>query len=161
MSTLEIILNSLVAIGTIGASGVALWLWLKDKKRHLSIEFSWDETTHDLPKVFILNDGGKVEKIESIVADFDKTSILNKNFDDYQYSFEDLVLVPGNTTIIKLEILDRALKFQEKQSNENKYDLKVSAFTASDKCFSITKKYTYDEVYNMFAVNGLNADLYE
>ena len=50
MYTLEIVLNSLVAVGTIGAAVVALWLGIKDKRRHLSLEFSWDSSTHDVQK---------------------------------------------------------------------------------------------------------------
>ena len=78
--------------------------------------------------------------------------------------FENLVLTPGKSTCIELELEDNTPAFNEvveKKADKQKHKLEALTYTDSGSCFSITREYTYEEVFTMFALYGFNADLYE
>ena len=59
-------INLASAIGTIGATTVALWLALRDTGRHVDGTFIWEAASSYLPILLIQNTSRKIFVLESI-----------------------------------------------------------------------------------------------
>ena len=93
-----LILDTLTAFGTVGATIVALWLGLRDNKQKIVGLFVWSATTNYQPTLLIQNTGKRVVVIESVEVFYDRKSIAHINFFEIN-SLRNFTIIEANQVV--------------------------------------------------------------
>lgn len=80
MNCFSTVLNTLTAVGTVGATVVALWLGLRNDKTRINGVFLWSSVTNGSPTLLVQNIGTRIAVIESVEVLYDKKKVCNVSF---------------------------------------------------------------------------------
>ena len=146
-------INLASAIGTIGATTVALWLALRDTGRHVDGTFIWEAASSYQPILLIQNTSGKIVVLESIeIKYYGKIAYMIDATEDFKFARQSIIEA-GN--IQKIPINTGKLKFAKPSNPKRKYALKVIIRQRTGPKKVCTVKYSYEELDARFFGQGL------
>ena len=85
-------INLASAIGTIGATTVALWLALRDTGRHVDGTFIWEAASSYQPILLIQNTSGKIVVLESSeIKYYGKIAYMIDATEDFKFARQSII----------------------------------------------------------------------
>ena len=153
MDCIHLILEILTAVGTVGATVVALWLALRNSQPQINGVFVWSMATRYAPTLLVQNTGKKIVVIDSVKVLYNRHLVCNIRFSE-EYSLKDFIIfeagevksVPFNTDWLQIDA----------PANQTKpYKLKVVITPRSGRKGVSKQKYSYKELQSLFFGYGL------
>ena len=152
MSTSDWI-NLLSAIGTVGATAVALWLALRGNQRRIDGTFIWEAATSYQPTLLVQNTSNRLVVIESIdIRYMDIPVCTIKASEDYALS-KYVIIESGQ--IQKIPMCEFLLEFPKPVDVKKKHQMKVIIKQQKGQQCVFTTKLSYDELQERFFGQGL------
>ena len=150
-----LILDTLTAFGTVGATIVALWLGLRDNKQKIVGLFVWSATTNYQPTLLIQNTGKRVVVIESVEVFYDRKSIAHINFFEIN-SLRNFTIIEANQ-VVQCPINSDWLKFNlgKNLEDEKRRTLKIKIKTQRFFRYTTTQKYSHYDLTHLLFGEGL------
>ena len=146
-------INLASAIGTIGATTVALWLALRDTGRHVDGTFIWEAASSYQPILLIQNTSRRIVVLESIeIKYYGKIAYMIDATEDFKFARQSIIEA-GN--IQKIPINTGKLKFAKPSNPKRKYALKVIIRQRTGPKKVCAVKYSYEELGTRFFGQGL------
>ncbi len=144
MSLAEFILEVLSAVGTVGATLLALWLAVHDKMRKVDAVFVWGTPTDYQPMLYIKNMGNKAIVIDCIRIEYRGNEVCKiQIFDSFDLrkfailkSCEEITIPFGN----------KIPEIQAPKSMARKYWLEVTIVPRRGRSFVSKQKYSFLEL---------------
>lgn len=134
------------AIGTIGATVVALWLALSERRQRIDCAFMWESATNDKPTLIINNIGKYTVIIESVEILFHNRKIgrfdILRNRNLGQYS----IITPGKEVRIALDSKSFHIEAKPEKNPDRIYKLTAVIKTTNGKKYKSSYKYCYTDL---------------
>lgn len=80
---INLILDTLTSIGTVGATITALIFGLSGKRKKLDINLVWDDITKNKPTLFLYNASTKSIALKNITLTYKGTNVATKDYTQY------------------------------------------------------------------------------
>ena len=146
METLDWI-NLATAIGTIGATLVALYLALKGNMRHVDGTFIWEASTEYQPTLLVQNTSSRIVVIDSIEIKYcgKKVGIIRTE-DDSKFA-KQAIIEAGQ--IKKIPINIAYLNIEDLPNRKKRHCLKVIIKLRNGHRHTSKQKYSYDELLGL------------
>ena len=146
-------INLVSAIGTIGATGVALWLARRSTSRHVDGTFIWEISTSYQPTLLIQNTSDRIVVLESIEVRYHrKPACLIKM--DKSYSFSKYSIIEVGQ-VVKIPLGDAEFTFKTPNNQKKKYRLKIIIQQRNGRQYVCVSKYSFEELQERFFGKGL------
>lgn len=152
--------EALSAVGTVGATIVALRLARKDAIKRLDVLFIWDAVEHYRPFLLLSNLGTIPIAISKITFFYDKEVICEYNvLDDFRADYCGEYLIKGGE--IKKKVFNASdFKFENsKKSSKKLGNLKIIVQDMSGKKYIYRQKMERDKLLEIFFGVGAFADI--
>ena len=144
MVYINLITELLTAVGTIGATLVALFLALRDNSPRVNGVFAWGAETDDKPTLLVQNTGTKIAVIESVTAFYNKEQICAICFSNEESLKNFTIIMPGEVKQIPLDT--DWLHISEPSNKEKPYTMKLIIKPIKG-CKNVSKqKYSFNEL---------------
>lgn len=147
MTFIEIIqlgLDFLVAVGTISATIVALYLGLRQNRRSIDSVFIWGTPTNYQPILMIHNIGIGTIVIDNVKLYYKNRLIGCMDFFEDHTLRKNAIIESGKTE--KIIVDKKFIQIKTPTSIEKKYFLKVVVTPRDGKPFSSKQKYSFKEL---------------
>lgn len=141
-------LDILTAIGTVGATVVALWLALRESLSRINGVFIWSAATNDKPTLLVQNIGNRIAVIEVVQVFYDRTQVCNIDFSK-EYSLTDYAIIETDQ-VVKIPIDPKWLNFKPAKKPDKKRPLKVVIKPRNGRRCVSKQKYSYNELNGLF-----------
>jgi len=140
-------INLASAVGTVGATLVALYLALKGNMRHVDGTFIWEASTEYQPTLLVQNTSTRIIVIDSIEIKYrgKKVSIIRAS-DDKQLA-KYAIIEAGQIKKIPINILH--LDIQDLPNRKKRHCLKVIIKLRNGHRHTSKQKYSYDELLGL------------
>ena len=156
MYNYSLFLDTATALGTIGATLVALWLGLRENRRRIDGTFIWDVATSYQPTLLLQNTSNRIVIVESIEIRYRMETVCSINVLE-EYSLAKYAIIEaGEIQKIPMDVIP--LKFPKPASPQKKYKLKVIIKQRNGSRHISTTKYSYDEIQERFWGQGFFAE---
>lgn len=155
MCNYSLFLDTATALGTIGATLVALWLGLRENRRRIDGTFIWDVATSYQPTLLVQNTSTRIVVIEHIELKYKRESVCSINVLE-EYSFAKYAIIEAGQ-IQKIPMTEISLKFPKPADHGKKYKLEVIIKQLNGRKSLSTTKYSYNEIQERFFGQGLFA----
>lgn len=137
-------INLASAIGTVGATLVALYLALKGNMRHVDGTFIWEASTEYQPTLLVQNTSTRIIVIDSIEIKYSGKQVgIIKASDDRKLA-QHAIIEAGQIKKIPINIL--YLDIQDLPNRKKRHCLKVIIKLRSGRRHTSKQKYSYDEL---------------
>ena len=140
----EILLNVLVAIGTVGSAITATYLAIKANQPKLSVFILWDSTTNYIPTVSVKNIGAKPIYIEHIIVKFGNELIDDCVSDQTINNLDGIYVDIGSSKQITLNM--EKLQAVNSKTPEKRKALNVTVVDIYNRRFSSNRSYSVTEM---------------
>lgn len=142
-------INLLSAIGTVGATIVALWLALSERQQHIDCAFMWETATNDKPTLIINNIGKHTVIIESVKVYFRKKHI--GSFDILRHSelSQYAIISPNKEVRIMLDTKFLNVDNAVQKDPDKIYRLTAVVQTTNGKRYKSSYKYSYNDLQGL------------
>lgn len=151
----------LTAIGTIGATVMAVVLAVRSSRKQLDCALVWDSTTELQPKLVMCNTGMRTIVIKSIKIKYKRQNVLQLDMTNiYRASLLSSVVLPNQYQCIeKLPKMDFPLSEPETEESRKKQELVIETRDIDGTCY-ISKQETRDEELSflLFGQGALSDD---
>ena len=135
------------AIGTVGATLVALYLALKGNMRHVDGTFIWEASTEYQPTLLVQNTSTRIIVIDSIEIKYRGKQVgIIKASDDRKLA-QQAIIEAGQIKRIPINI--RYLDIQDLSNRKKRHCLKVIIKLRSGRRHTSKQKYSYDELLGL------------
>ena len=135
------------AIGTVGATLVALYLALKGNMRHVDGTFIWEASTEYQPTLLVQNTSTRIIVIDSIEIKYRGKQVgIIKASDDRKLA-QQAIIEAGQIKRIPINI--RYLDIQDLSNRKKCHCLKVIIKLRSGRRHTSKQKYSYDELLGL------------
>ena len=135
------------AIGTVGATLVALYLALKGNMRHVDGTFIWEASTEYQPTLLVQNTSTRIIVIDSIEIKYRGKQVgIIKASDDRKLA-QQAIIEAGQIKRIPINIL--YLDIQDLPNRKKRHCLKVIIKLRSGRRHTSKQKYSYDELLGL------------
>lgn len=140
-------INLVSAVGTVGATLVALYLALRENMRHVDGTFIWEASTEYQPTLLVQNTSTRIIVIDSIKIKYrgKKVSIIRTSED--RELAQQAILEAGQ--IKKIPINIRYLDIQDLTNRKKRHCLKVIIKLRNGGRHKSKQKYSYDELLGL------------
>lgn len=157
--TCTIIWSALSAIGTIAASVIALWLGLRDHKKHLECALVWDGTTNSQPTLVINNPGRKLIVLKEITIIYKARVIQRFKLGEEFHLMKNSAISPNEVRSVNLPHLEK-FNLEKIGSAKSKRlnTLKVELKDISGKKYTSRQRVSDDEVYSLLIGQTMLSD---
>ncbi len=156
MSWLEIvdlIVSIISAIGTFGATVIALYLALQGQQQRLDCVFVWEEATKSKPTLIINNIGNRTVIVERVDIFFHKQKVGSYDIlRDSVYS-DNAIVPPAKGVRIILE--SDAMNINIKESYDKIYNLTTVVKTTNKKKYKTIYRCCYNDIADLNFTEGL------
>lgn len=156
MSWLEIvdlIVSIISAIGTFGATVIALYLALQGQQQRLDCVFVWEEATNSKPTLIINNIGNRTVIVERVDIFFHKQKVGSYDIlRDSVYS-DNAIVPPAKGVRIILE--SDAMNINIKESYDKIYNLTTVVKTTNKKKYKTIYRCCYNDIADLNFTEGL------
>lgn len=143
------------AVGTIGATMVALWLVLRTASRHIDATFVWEAASSYQPTLLVQNTSFRIVVLESMEVQYCNTQVcmvdMAKEFEFAKYS----ILEAGQT--MKIPMATVKFAFPKPSNQKRKYSLKIIIRQRTGPKRVCSVQYSYSELQERFFGQGLFA----
>ena len=140
-------INLASAIGTVGATLVALHLALRENMRHVDGTFIWEASTEYQPTLLVQNTSSRIIVIDSIEIKYrSKQAAIIKASDDRKLA-QQAIIEAGQIKKIPIDI--RYLDIQDLQNRKKRHCLKVIIKLRSGRRHISKQNYSYDELLGL------------
>lgn len=136
------------AIGTVGATIVALWLARKDNQRRIDGMFVWNATTEYQPILLVRNISKRISVIKSIEMRYLKTTICSINISEHFDVSKFAILHPNKC--FEIPICKYMQMPKPPKTEKNKYRLKVAIRQWNGRRYSFSTRLSYEEFQTRF-----------
>ena len=140
-------INLASAIGTVGATLVALYLALKGNMRHVDGTFIWEAATEYQPTLLVQNTSTRIVVVDSIVIKYrgEKVGIIRTS--DNKKLAEQAIIEAGQ--IKKIPISTQQLDIKKLANRKKRHCLKVIIKLRNGHRHTSKQKYSYDELLGL------------
>lgn len=146
-------INLLSAIGTIGATVVALWIALQGNQRRIDGTFIWEVATNYQPTLLVQNTSNRIAVIKSIEVYYRNQNICTVKASE-SYELSKYVIIEAGQ-VQKIPMSEFITKFPKPTDVKKKYRLKAIIKQQNGwRCVFVTKL-SYDELQERFFGQGL------
>ena len=140
-------INLASAIGTVGATLVALYLALKGNMRHVDGTFIWEASTEYQPTLLVQNTSTRIIVIDSIEIKYSGKQVgIIKASDDRKLA-QQAIIEAGQIKKIPIDI--RYLDIQDLSNRKKRHCLKVIIKLRNGRRHTSKQKYSYDELLGL------------
>jgi len=140
-------INLASAVGTVGATLVALFLALKGNMRHVDRSFIWEAATNYQPTLLVQNTSSRIIVIDSIEIKYRGKRVgIIKASDDPTLA-EQAIIEAGQ--IKKIQVNSINLDIKDIPSRKKRYYLKVTIKLRNGRRHTSKQKYSYDELLGL------------
>lgn len=140
-------INLASAIGTVGATLVALYLALKGNMRHVDGTFIWEASTEYQPTLLVQNTSTRIIVIDSIEIKYSGKQVgIIKASDDRKLA-QQAIIETGQIKRIPINI--RYLDIKDLPNRKKRHYLKVIIKLRSGRRHTSKQKYSYDELLGL------------
>ena len=149
-------INLASAVGTIGATMVALWLALRTTSRHIDATFVWEVASSYHPTLLVQNTSSRIVVLASIEVRYCNTQVcmvdMAKEFEFAKYS----ILEAGQTMKIPMATVKFAFPELNNQKRKHRLKIIIRQRTGIKRVSSI--KYSFNELRERFFGQELFAE---
>lgn len=140
-------INLATAIGTIGATLVALYLALKGNMRHVDGTFIWEASTEYQPTLLVQNTSTRIIVVDSIEIKYRGKQVgVIKASDDKKLA-QQAIIEAGQIKRIPINIA--YLKIGDLPNRQKRHCLKVIIKLRNGRRHTSKQKYSYDELLGL------------
>jgi hypothetical protein len=140
-------INLVSAVGTVGATLVALYLALNGNMRHVDGTFIWEASTEYQPTLLVQNTSTRIIVIDSIEIKYSGKQVgIIKASDDRKLA-QQAIIEAGQIKRISINI--RYLDIKDLPNREKRHCLKVIIKLRSGRRHTSKQKYSYDELLGL------------
>lgn len=148
-------INLASAVGTIGATMVALWLALRTTSRYIDATFVWEAASSYQPTLLVQNISTKLVVLESIRVKYCNSQVctidMTREFKFAKYA----ILEAGQTIRIPMATVELAFPKPNNQKRKHRLKIIIRQRTGPRRVCSV--KYSYSELQERFFGQGLFA----
>lgn len=140
-------INLASAVGTVGATLVALYLALKGNMRHVDGTFIWEASTEYQPTLLVQNTSTRIIVIDSIEIKYhgEKVSIIRTSDDK---KIAELAIIEAGQ-IKKIPINTQYLDIEDLPNRKKRHYLEVTIKLRNGRRHTSRQKYSYDELLGL------------
>ena len=153
MDCVHLILEILTAVGTIGATIVALWLARRDDRPRINGVFVWSASTEYQPTLMIQNIGKQIAVIELIEVFYHGHLVCRICFSE-EYTLRNFSIVEAGE-VKRVPLKTEWLHMNAPQDKTRPFTLKVVIRPRSGRKSVSKQKYSYNELCGLFFGYGL------
>lgn len=140
-------INLASAIGTVGATLVALYLALKGNMRHVDGTFIWEASTEYQPTLLVQNTSTRIIVIDSIEIKYSGKQVgIIKASDDRKLA-QQAIIEAGQIKKIPIDI--RYLDIQDLSNRKKRHCLKVIIKLRNGRRHTSKQQYSYNELLGL------------
>ena len=140
-------INLATAIGTIGATLVALYLALKGNMRHVDGTFIWEASTEYQPTLLVQNTSTRIIVVDSIEIKYRGKQVgIIKASDDKKLA-QQAIIEAGQIKRIPINIA--YLNIEDLPNRKKRHCLKVIIKLRNGRRHTSKQKYSYDELLGL------------
>lgn len=147
MKILELIIDAFAAIGTVGATLLALYLAQQGKKRRIDSVFVWGAPTDYAPVLLVQNVGDRSCVLDHICIYYRGELISDLSFFEENLLREFAVILAEETK--RISIKSDYFKVDKPNNPKRKYTLKIKVIPRQGKCSVSKYKYSYNELFGL------------
>lgn len=144
MYVADMIINIFTAIGTIGATILALWLAVHDKMRRVDAVFVWGIPTEYQPMLFVKNMGNKAVVLDCIQIKYNRREVCKIDVFNSTALREYAIFKPFEEKTIPLGNRIPTIDAPKKQKRQ--YLFEVIIVPRQGRKFISKQKYSYDDI---------------
>lgn len=137
-------INLASAIGTIGATLLALYLALKENMRHIDGTFLWEVSTDYQPTLLVQNTSSRIVVIDSIEIKYHGRRVSIIRASDDRGLAKHSIIEAGMIKKIPINII--YLDIKEQSNRKKRQCLKVVIKLRNGRKYTSKQKYSYDEM---------------
>lgn len=160
LKIIDLIVNSISAIGTFGAAAIALYLALQGQRQRMDCVFAWDTATGSKPMLILNNIGNRTVVIDRVDLFFHKQKVGSYNvLKDPDYS-DNAIIAPskGVGIVLKSDAVNIDKKDRYWENAEKTYDLRAVVITANKKRYKVKQRCCYNDISELFFLDGFNGE---
>ena len=148
----NLFLDTATAIGTVGATVVALWLALREYRKRVDGTFVWEAATNFQPTLLVQNTSNRIVVIESIEIKYNRKRVSVIKASEDPILAKNAIIEAGE--IKKLPINIVYLDVQDQLNPRKAHYLKV-IIKLRNGCKHMSKqKYSFEEMQGLFFGQG-------
>lgn len=148
MECYSLFLETATAIGTIGATVVAIWLALRQSQRHIDGTFVWEAATNYQPTLLVQNTSSRIVVIDSIVVKYRNRQVSTISASDDASLAKHAIIEAGQIKRIPINIVH--LDIEDQKKPKKRYYLSVTIMLRNGRRYTSKQKYSFDEMRGLF-----------
>ena len=156
MCWIKCVLDIMTAVGTVGATVVALWLALRDDQPRINGVFVWDTATEYKPTLMVQNNGNRIAVIESVEVFYKRHRVSKIHFSD-EYSLRNYMIVEAGE-VKKVPLESDWFHVTPPSDDSKAHTLKVVITPRLGRKNVSKQKYSYRELCELFFATELFSD---
>lgn len=146
-------INLTSAVGTVGATLVALYLALQGNMRHVDGTFIWEASTNYQPMLLVQNTSARIVVVDSIEIKYRGKRVGIIRASDNSMLAKHAIIEAGQVKKIPINIA--YLDIEDQPNRKRRYYLKVMIKLRNGRKHTSKQKYSYDEMLGLFFGQGL------
>lgn len=140
-------INLASAVGTVGATLVALYLALKGNMRHVDGTFIWEASTEYQPTLLVQNTSTRIVVVDSIEIKYRGKIVGTIRTSHDKKIAEQAIIEAGQIKKIPINIL--YLDIEDLPNRKKRHCLEVTIKLRNGRRHSSRQKYSYDELLGL------------
>jgi len=144
MECYRLFLETATAIGTIGATVVAIWLALRQNQRHIDGTFIWEAATNYQPTLLIQNTSTRIVIIDSIKIKYRNKQVSTISASDNSALAKCAIIEANQIKRIPINIAH--LNVDDQRKPKKRYYLSVTITLRNGRRYTSKQKYSFDEM---------------
>ena len=148
MECYRLFLETATAVGTIGATVLALWLALRHNQRHIDGTFIWEAATNFEPILLVQNTSNRIVVIDSIAVKYRNKRVSIINASDDTTLAKHAIIEAGQIKRIPINIVH--LDVEDQKKPKKRYYLSVTITLRNGRRYTSKQKYSFDEMRGLF-----------
>lgn len=144
MECYRLFLETATALGTIGATILALWLALRQNQRHIDGTFIWDGPTHFQPVLLVQNTSNRIVVIDSIAVKYRNKRVSMISASDNTTLARHAIIEAGQIKRIPINVVH--LDIEDQKKPKKRYYLSVIITLRNGHRYTSKQKYSFYEM---------------
>lgn len=145
------------SLATLGATVLALYLALRDRRQRIDCVFMWETATKDKPMIILNNIGNRTVIVERVDLFFDGQKICCVDILRVSTYSEKAIISPNKEARIALSLKDlkQNIKGRPIKNPDTIYDLTAVVTTTNKKKYKSSYKYCYNDILGFVFLEDL------
>ena len=154
----NMVINALSAVGTLGATIIALFLALQDRRQRIDCAFMWEAATNDKPTLILNSIGNRTVIVERVDLYYCGKEVGGIDILRSSTHSKNAIISPNNNVriILNSDELNLVIKGKPLQNPNTVYKLTAVVTTTNKKRYKSSYGYSYNDLAALMFLDGFS-----